>query len=485
MQFSRNILFYRKEPEENPMDTRHENDSLGGLEIPADAYFGIQTYRACKNFPVSGLRPKPLYIDATVHIKKAAALVNGTLGLLPEEKSRAIVAASNEILDGGLREWFVVDVFQAGAGTSHNMNVNEVIANRAIELLGGSKGDYSIIHPNDDVNMAQSTNDVCPTAIRIGGLMALELLTASLSDLREGFFKKGEEFDHVIKSGRTHLHDAVPIRLGQEFHAYGTCMQKHLSALGRAAESSLELGIGGTAVGTGLNAHAEYRPLVIRQLSAQTGHKFVVADDPFEAMQSLRPIVELSGAVRNAAQDLIRISNDIRLLSSGPKTGLAEIILPAVQPGSSIMPGKVNPVMAEMLGMVCFQVIGCDTAILLAAQAGQLELNVMMPLVAYNLIHEIEILAHGVERFATLCVKGISANEQRCREYAENSMSIVTVLNPHIGYQRAAKVAQQYLRSGKSIREILLEDGVMTEKELDELFDLRKLTEPGIHGKKS
>lgn len=466
------------------MKTRRETDSLGELEIPAEALFGIQTHRACGNFPVSGLRPMPLYIDGTVHIKKAAALVNGTLGFLPEEKVRAIVTACDEILEGSLREWFVVDVFQAGAGTSHNMNVNEVIANRAIELLGGSKGDYTIIHPNDDVNMSQSTNDVCPTAIRMAGVMALERLTASLTALSGEFFRKGEEFDHVIKSGRTHLQDAVPLRLGQEFRAYGMCIRKHLAALGRAAESCLELGIGGTAVGTGLNAHPEYRALVVRQLAAQTGHKYVVADDPFEAMQSLRPVVELSGAVRNAAQDLIRISNDLRLLSSGPKTGLAEIALPVVQPGSSIMPGKVNPVMAEMLGMVCFQVIGCDTAILLAAQAGQLELNVMMPLVAYNLLHEIEILGNGVERFTTLCVKGISANEQRCKEYAENSMSIVTVLNPHIGYQKAAKIAQEYLRSGKPIREILLEDGVLTEKQLKEIFDLRKLTEPGIHGKK-
>ena len=463
------------------MKTRVEKDSLGGKNIPAAAYYGVQTQRAVENFPVSGLKPKPSYVDATVHIKKAAAMVNKNLRLLDAKKANAIVQAADEILHGKLREWFVVDVYQAGAGTSHNMNVNEVIANRAIEILGGKKGNYPIIHPNDHVNMAQSTNDVCPTAIRIASLMEVQKLLPVLIELEKELLKKGKQFDHIIKSGRTHLQDAVPVRLGQEFRAYGSNIQKHCEAINHACRSSLQLGIGGTAAGTGLNAHPKFRKMMVQQLSKQLAMKFRVADDYFEAMQSLRPMVELSNAVRNLAQDLIRIANDIRLLASGPKTGLYEINLPAVQPGSSIMPGKVNPSMAEMLNMVCFQVIGCDTTVLMSAQAGQLELNVMMPVVAFNLLHEIEILTNATDVFNKFCVKGITANEERCRAYAEGSMSIVTVLNPHIGYLKAAEIAKEYLKSGKPIREIVLEKGLMTEKELDKVFTLRGMTEPGIH----
>ncbi len=462
------------------METRTEKDSLGELAIPADAYYGIQTYRALKNFPISGLKPKPLYVNATVHIKKAAAAVNSQLGLLAESKANAIIGAAEEILSGKLREWFVVDVYQAGAGTSHNMNTNEVIANRANEILGGRKGEYSLVHPNDHVNMAQSTNDVCPTAIRIAALLALNPLVAVLKNLEEEFARKGKEFDNIIKSGRTHLQDAVPVRLGQEFSAYANNIGKHRKALLNAATSCRELGIGGTAVGTGLNAHPQYRKMMVAQLSKQLEMEFVMAEDYFEAMQSLRPMVEVSAALRNLAQDLIRISNDLRLLSSGPKTGLAEILLPAVQPGSSIMPAKVNPVMAEMLAMVCFQVIGCDMTVLLAAQAGQLELNVMMPVVAFNLLHEIEITTHALDTFTKFCVHDLQANEERCREYAESSLSLVTVLNPHIGYAKAAEVAKESLRSGKTLRTIVLEQGLMSPEKLDEVFDLYKMTEPGI-----
>jgi aspartate ammonia-lyase len=462
------------------MKTRIESDSLGKRVIPKDAYYGIQTHRAVENFPISGLHPKPTYVEATIQIKKAAAIVNNRLGLLDPRKSRAIVRASDEILRGILRQWFVVDVYQAGAGTSHNMNVNEVVANRAIEILGGTKGDYAIIHPNDDVNMSQSTNDVCPTAIRIAALTVVEKLSQNLYELEKEFKKKGKQFDSIVKSGRTHLQDAVPVRLGQEFKAYGVNIQKHRAAISSAANSCKELGIGGTAAGTGLNAHPKYRAMMVKQLSKQLGMRFSMADDYFEAMQSLRPMVELSAAIRNLAQDLIRISNDIRLLASGPKTGLAELNLPAVQPGSSIMPGKVNPVMAEMLDMVCFQVIGCDTTILLAAQAGQLELNVMMPVVAFNLLHEIEILTNAVAAFNKLCLRGITANANRGRMYAEASMSIVTVLNPHIGYAKSAEIAKEYLKSGKPIRQILLEKRLLTEKQLDNIFDLRSMTEPGI-----
>ncbi len=462
------------------MQTRLEKDSLGERSIPVDAYYGIQTDRAIENFPISGLKPKPSYIDATVLIKKSAAIVNKALGLLDGRKADAIVEACNEILSGKLREWFVVDVYQAGAGTSHNMNANEVIANRAIELLGGRKGDYSAIHPNDHVNMAQSTNDVCPTAIRIGAVLLSRSLIHALQEAENALSIKAREFDGVVKSGRTHLQDAVPVRLGQEFGAYAVCLRKHQEAVRRASESSRELGIGGTAAGTGINAHPQYRPMMVRELSRDLGIEFRMAEDYFEAMQSLRPFVELSGSLRCLVQDLIRIANDLRLMSSGPKTGFAEITLPAVQPGSSIMPGKVNPVMAEMLDMVCFQVIGCDTTILLAAQAGQLELNVMMPVVAFNLLHEIEILDNALRAFNKFCISGIQADVGRCEALAASSLSIVTLLNPHIGYAAAADVAKEYLASGKSVAQIVLQKGLLTKERLDEIFDLRNMTEPGI-----
>jgi aspartate ammonia-lyase len=463
------------------MQTRIEKDSLGERSIPADAYYGIQTLRAVENFPISGLRAKPAYLEATVYIKKCAALVNESLGLLDSKRAKAVVAACDEILAGKLRKWFVVDVYQAGAGTSHNMNVNEVIANRAVELLGGQKGDYSIVHPNDHVNMAQSTNDVCPTAIRIAAIVQSGRLLDSIHGLGEILAAKAREMDPVIKSGRTHLQDAVPVRLGQEIGAYAMNVKKHGKCIRQAVEANKELGIGGTAAGTGLNTHPAYRQLMVDLLSRELHFDFRPADDYFEAMQSMRPFVELSGSIRNLAQDMIRIANDLRLLSSGPKTGLSEISLPPVQPGSSIMPGKVNPVMAEMLNMVCFQVIGCDLTILLAAQAGQLELNVMMPVVAFNLLHEIEILGAALAAFSNFCAKGIHADAERCRSYAENSMSIVTVLNPHLGYAGAAEIAKEYLASGKPIRQILLEKGVMSEEKIREVFDLRSLTEPGIH----
>lgn len=462
------------------MKTRIETDSLGKRTIPKDAYYGIQTYRAIENFPISGEKPKPAYVEATVHIKKAAAVVNHKLGLLDGRRSRAIVRASDEILKGNLREWFLVDVYQAGAGTSHNMNTNEVIANRAIEILGGQKGDYSVVHPNDHVNMSQSTNDVCPTAIRIAALMLAEKLFESLRRLEVEFLKKGKQFDHIVKAGRTHLQDAVPVRLGQEFKAYGVNIRKHRALISDATELCKELGIGGTATGTGLNSPPKYRTVMVKQLSRQLGMRFRKADDYFEAMQSLRPMIALSGAVRNLSQDLIRIANDIRLLASGPKTGLAELNLPAVQPGSSIMPGKVNPVMAEMLTMVCFQAIGYDTTVLLAAQAGQLELNVMMPVVAFDLLEGIEILSNAISAFTTSCLRGITANEKRGTMYAQASMSIVTVLNPHLGYAKAAEIAKEYLKSGKTIREILLERHLFTEKQIKAIFNLQAMTDPGI-----
>ncbi len=463
------------------MNVRIEKDSLGDRPIPAEAYYGVQTDRAIENFPISGIRPKASYVDATVHIKRAAAIVNKALDLLDAKKADAIVQAADEILSGKMREWFVVDVYQAGAGTSHNMNANEVLANRAIEILGGKKGDYKMVSPNDDVNMAQSTNDVCPTAIRIGALLEAHKLLPVLDELEHSLLAKGKEFDPIVKSGRTHLMDAVPVRLGQEFHAYGINVRKHRLAISHAMETLKELGIGGTATGSGLNAHPRYRGMMVEELSKTLGMKFSMAEDYFEAMQSLRPMVELSGALRNFAQDFSRICNDIRLLGSGPKTGLLEINLPAVQPGSSIMPGKVNPSMVEMMNMVCFQVIGCDTTVLMAAQAGQLELNVMMPVVAFNLLHEIEILRTATDVMIRFCIRGLTANAERCQAYAENSTSIVTVLNPHIGYLKAAEIAKEYLASGKPIRELVLEKGLLTQEQLETVFDLRGMTEPGIH----
>ena len=462
------------------MKTRIEKDALGEKKIPAAAYYGVQTLRAIENFPISGLMPKKSFVDATVQIKKAAAIVNNNLGLLKPEMAGAMVSAADEILEGALREWFVVDVYQAGAGTSHHMNVNEVIANRAIELLGGEKGDYQIVHPNDHVNMGQSTNDVVPTAIRIAAIMEGQELLAVLRKTELTIGKKAKEFDSIIKSGRTHLQDAVPIRLGQEIKAWEINIKKHRESISRALDSCSELGIGGTAVGTGLNSHSQYRKLMIQQLSKQVKIRFKMAGDYFEAMQSQRPVVELSGAIRNLAQDLIRIANDIRLLSSGPKTGLSEINLMPVQPGSSIMPGKVNPVIAEMLNMVCFQVIGCDTTILMAAQAGQLELNIMMPVIAYNLLHEIDILSNAVGVFDKLCIAKMAANPDRCREYAEKSMSIVTALNPVIGYSKASEIAKEYLKSNKTMKELILEKNLVSSREIEKIFDLRKMTEPGL-----
>jgi len=463
------------------MNFRIEKDSLGEKRVPADAYYGVQTQRAVENFPISGLRPKPRFIDAVIYIKKAAAGVNSSLGLLDSRKARAIIQACDEILGGKLRDQFVVDVYQAGAGTSHNMNANEVIANRAIEILGGKRGDYSVVHPNDDVNMSQSTNDVIPTAIHLGALLLLRELLPALESLEDTFAAKERELNGVLKSARTHLQDAVPIRLGQEFGAYARNMKRHRRDIEQTSEGLRQLGIGGTAAGTGLNAHPEYRKRMVDTLSGELGETLSMAEDYFEAMQSMAPSVAASGALRNLAQDLIRIANDLRLLGSGPKTGLFEIRLPAVQPGSSIMPGKVNPSIAEMVDMVGFQVLGCDLTVTLAAQAGQLDLNVMMPVIAYNLFHSIEILTSSIRVLAEKTVAGIVANEERCREYAEGSMSIVTVLNPHIGYSMAAEVAKEYLASGKSIREILLERKLFTPEELDAIFDLRKMTEPGIH----
>ena len=461
-------------PETQP---RIERDSLGERELAPDVYYGIQTARAVENFPISGWKPYPALVTATIQIKKAAARVNSALGSLDPKIARAIEDAADAVVAGELRDQFVVDPFQAGAGTSHNMNANEVLANRAIELLGGEKGDYSIVHPNDHVNMSQSTNDVFPTAMRLAALEETGNLTTSLERLAESLQAKSDEFDEIVKSGRTHLQDAVPIRLGQEFRAYATAIRKNRDRIARAAEELREIGLGGTAVGTGLNAPPGYRKRIVEELSRITNQTLRATGDYFEAMQSMSPFVAMSSSLKTLATDIIRITNDLRLLSSGPNTGLAEINLPAVQPGSSIMPGKVNPVIAEMNAMVCFQVMGNDLAIASAAQAGQIELNVMMPVIAFNLLMSSTLLTSALTVLRERCVQGITANKERCEWYVEHSVALVTALNPRIGYARAAEIAKRAIATGKTIRETIEEEGLLTEEELSEVLDTRRMTE--------
>jgi len=456
---------------------RIEHDSLGERELAPDVYYGIQTARAVENFPISGWKPYPALVTATIQIKKAAARVNAALGSLDPKIARAIEEAADAVLAGELRDQFVVDPFQAGAGTSHNMNANEVLANRAIELLGGEKGDYSIVHPNDHVNMSQSTNDVFPTAMRLAALEETGKLTGTLDRLAESLQAKSDEFDEIVKSGRTHLQDAVPIRLGQEFRAYATAIRKNGVRIAHGAEELKEIGLGGTAVGTGLNTPAGYRTRIVEELSRITNQPLRATEDYFEAMQSMSPFVALSSSLRVLATDVIRITNDLRLLSSGPNTGLAEINLPAVQPGSSIMPGKVNPVIAEMSAMVCFQVMGNDLAVAAAAQAGQIELNVMMPAIAFNLLMSLTLVTSALTVLRERCVEGITANRERCEWYVEHSVALVTALNPRIGYARAAEIAKRAIAKGKTIRQTIEEEGLLTEEELSEVLDTRGMTE--------
>lgn len=456
---------------------RTEKDSLGERQLPDEAYYGIQTLRAVENFPISGIRSDPEMVRSIGAVKLAAALTNAELDLLDAGIADAIAQAAREVFDGKWYESFVVDVFQAGAGTSFNMNANEVIANRALEILGYSKGEYGIINPNDHVNMAQSTNDVFPTVMRITILSLLrELLLPGLLELETALRERGEKFDHIVKAGRTHLQDAVPIRLGQEFSAYAESI-KHASAAIESAGNELKrMNVGGTAVGTGLNSHPEYREWVVEKIRVIAGLPVNTNGNLIELTESTADFARFSAALKNCALELIRIANDLRLLSSGPRTGFAEISLPAVQPGSSIMPGKVNPSIPEMVNMVCFQVMGNDLAISVATQAGQLELNVMMPLIAHNLVQSVRILSSASSVFALKCIQGITANEEVCRKYAEQSESLITALNPIIGYATAAEIAKEALATGRSIREIVLGRGLMTKEALDQLLDPIKMT---------
>ena len=464
--------------------TRIERDPLGEKAVPASALYGIQTLRAAENFPVSGLRSLPAFIDAVIWIKRSAALVHKQTGRLEARLADAIVRAADEVLGGQHRDQFIVDVYQAGAGTSHNMNCNEVLANRANEILGAARGTYQPVHPNDHVNMAQSTNDVIPTAMRLATLATLPGTLRSLERLSQSLLAKGKQFDAIVKSGRTHLQDATPIRLGQEFTAYGRTVERHSRKIGEAAEWLREMNIGGTAVGTGINAEGEYPELMVAELQRVSGLELRVGQDRVQLMQSMGDIATVSGALRSYVLDLNKIANDIRLLASGPRTGLAEILLPAVQPGSSIMPGKVNPSIAEMVNQVCFQALGLDTTVALAAEAGQLELNVMMPVMAHNIVFALIIVGNASRLLAERCVEGIVADEAQCAYWLERSPALVTALAPKIGYAEAAKLAKEAVAQGLTVRELVVKKGILSGRELDEVLDLRAMTELGVPGGK-
>jgi aspartate ammonia-lyase len=450
---------------------RTERDYLGKIELPDDAYYGVQTARALKNFPVSGITERPEFIHAYVLIKKAAALVNMELGKLDEEKGKAIVKAADDVLTGGYENQFPVDVFQAGAGTSFNMNINEVLANRALEILGRQKGDYDFLSPNDHVNMAQSTNDTFPTASHIAVIIAADNLVSHLSEIGDSFKNKGKEFGSIPKSGRTHLMDATPLILGHEFLAYASAIDRAKERIRQRRNDLLELAIGGTAVGTGTNAHPKYRERVTDTLSKLCSVEFISAKNSFEALQSRSQLAAFSGALKELALELIRIANDLRLLASGPTAGLAEIRLPAVQPGSSIMPGKINPVMAECLDMVAFQVVGNDTAVAMAAQAGQLDLNVMTPVMTYNILFSLDILNNYLPVFQKRCLGCIEADEAQCRSYLELNPSMATLLVPKIGFMKAAELAKEALEKGVSVPKLAVEKGLIAQNEADEIFD--------------
>jgi len=457
------------------MKTRLEHDSLGEREVPEDAYYGIQTLRATENFPISGIMARPEFINAMAMVKKAAAMANMDVGWLEPYIAEAIIAACDEILSGKLHDQFVVDDFQAGAGTSFNMNMNEVIANRALELLGRKKGEYSAVHPNDHVNMAQSTNDTYPTAMRLCILIIAQQLLDNLDNLRRAFAKKGNEFDRVLKSGRTHLMDALPITLGQEFTAYSVAIKKARDQLKGKLKLLEEVPLGATAIGTGANTHPDYHRQVVRHLREITDLNLIEAEDPRESLQSRLDFSSISGELKALALELIRISNDLRLMNSGPVTGWGEIHLPATQPGSSIMPGKVNPVMAECMNMICFQIMGNDIAVSMAVQAGQMELNVMNPVMIHNILESMVLLNNYIPIFIEKCVSGIEADEARCRSYLDKNPSIATFLDPHIGYMKSAEIAKEALKRNMSVRDLVLEKGILSKEDVERIFDIEFL----------
>ena len=461
-------------------DIRTETDSLGVVEVPAKALYGAQTTRAVSNFPISGLKANRFLVRALAMIKLAAAEANAELGLITAEQGRAIVQAAQEVLDHKHHEHFVVDVFQAGAGVRLHMNTNEVLANRANQILGEELGSYKKVHPNDHVNYGQSTNDVFPTAMRLSALLALEELYPVLERLAASFSAKAVEFKDILKAGRTHMQDAVPITLGQEFAAYAVAVREASATIRRNAVTLHSLGLGGSAVGTGLNTHPEYREKAIAKLAHLTKLELHPAYDLRYAMQSCAPMADVSGALRGLALEMIRISNDLRLLSSGPNTGFNEIHLPSLQPGSSIMPGKVNPVLAELTAMVAFQVIGNDTATAMAVQAGQLELNVMMPAMTHATLQSITILTNTLRELDAHCIRGITANRERNAFYASSTIALATALNPYIGYRKAAELVKESVASGRSIVDLAREKKLLNEDQIAEILDPKNMTEPHV-----
>jgi len=463
-------------------DTRTEKDPLGPLPVPSDALYGVQTVRAVQNFPISGVRPLWPLMRSQLWIKKAAALTHRETGRLDARSADAIVRAADEALDRKHDAQFIVDPYQAGAGTSLNMNVNEVLANRANELLGGKRGEYKPVHPNDHVNMAQSTNDTIPTNIRLSILAELPTLVGAFETLRDALAEKGREFDHIVKAGRTHLQDAMPIRLGQEFTAYAGSISRAIRRVQEAADYLRDLGIGGSAVGTGVTVEKEYPELMNKYLKQITGLDLRVGEDRIQLMQSMGDAAAFSATLRGLAIDLSKIASDLRLMVMGPRTGINEIALPAVQPGSSIMPGKINPSIPEMVNQVCFQVIGCDTTVAIAAEHGQLELNVMMPVIGHNILLSMTILTNAARVLAERTVKGITANEEMCSYWVERSAALATALMPHIGYARAAEISKQSVKEGVLIRDLVKRDKLLPDEQIDDVLDLRKMTEIGVPG---
>jgi aspartate ammonia-lyase len=464
------------------MQSRIEKDFLGEKQVPAQAYYGIQTMRAVENFPITGVPIHTELLAALAHVKKAAARANADLRLLPPKIAEAIIKAADEVTDGMLAEQFIVDSIQGGAGTSINMNMNEVLANRALEHLGHDKGDYFHCNPNNHVNMAQSTNDAIPTALRIAAYRLTQTLLEAMNSLVDGFGRKEKEFDDVIKMGRTHLQDAVPIRMGQEFGAYRRVLERDIARITRAADNLLTVNLGATAVGTGLNAKVEYIGQVVSLLADDLRIPLRPADDLVDATQNSDSYTELSASLKVCVVNLSKICNDIRMMASGPRTGLAELILPSRQPGSSIMPGKVNPVMAEVVNQVAFQVMGNDHTICMAAEAGQFELNVMGPVIAFNLLQSLKILRNAVDVFLRYALDGMEANRVQCRANVDRSFGIVTALNPHLGYEVAARLVKEATASGMSIRELVLERNILTPEEIDVILDPVQMTTPGIAG---
>ena len=461
---------------------RQEKDPLGPLNVPSSALYGVQTARALENFPISGIRAPDVFVTATVWIKKAAALTHRETGRLEARLADAIIQAADEVLAGQHREHFVVDVYQAGAGTSHNMNTNEVLANRANELLGASRGAYAPVHPNDHVNMAQSTNDVIPTAIRLASLALLEPLLRAYREMRDAFMEKGREFDDVIKAGRTHLQDAMPIRLGQEFTAYGVTIDRNIQRIEQTADYLRDLGIGGSAVGTGVTVEPEYPSLMRKHLTKLSNLQLRAGEDRIQLMQSMGDVAAFSAQLRVLALDLSKIASDLRLMASGPRTGFDEIRLPAVQPGSSIMPGKVNPSIPEMVNQVCFQVVGNDTCVSVSAEHGQLELNVMMPVIAYNVVMSMRILTSAAVSLTERTIRGIEANREQCEYWVERSAALATALAPQIGYAKAAEISKRSVKEGTLIRDLVRQEKILPEEQIDDVLDLKKMTEIGVPG---